>query len=377
MMSIEEQDGLRSTAEENSVEATEQSRIMDEAENTAEPTDTSEMGDPEASPAEEEPFELSSAHSASMQEAQSACRIAKKTSIGGQAVIEGVMMRGPVLSALSVRLPDGTIDTETWKNKVTKVGKIPFVRGVFNFVTQLVNGYKTLMKSAEKSGLEEEPSEFEKKLEKIFGNSLYKIVSVIATVLGVALALLLFMFVPAWIANLMSGFLPETLRTVVEGIIKILVFVLYIYLTSLLSDIKRVYEYHGAEHKTIACYEAGDELTPENVAKYRRFHPRCGTSFMLIVLMISIVVFSLPFVPWDNLLLRVLVKLALLPVIMSLAYELIKLAGRYDNVVTRVISAPGLWLQRLTTREPDRSQIEVAIASMLPVIPNDNESDKW
>ena len=302
---------------------------------------------------------------------------AKKTSIGGQAVIEGVMMRGPELSAMSVRLPDGTIDTETWPNKVTKISKIPFIRGVYNFVTTLVQGYKTLMRSAEKAGVEEEPSAFEKKLEKLFGDNLYKIITVVASVIAVALALLLFMFVPSWLASLTSAFLPETMRTVLEGIIKIIVFVLYIYLTSLLSDIRRVYQYHGAEHKTIACYEAGDELTPENVAKYRRFHPRCGTSFMIIVLIISIVIFSLPFVPWDNLFLRVLVKLALLPVITSIAYELIKFAGRHDNIVTRVISAPGVWLQHITTNEPDRSQIEVAIASMKCVIPEDSESDLW
>ena len=308
---------------------------------------------------------------------EAAVRIAKKTSIGGQAIIEGVMMRGPELSAMSVRLPNGEIDTETWPNKVTKLSKIPFVRGVFNFVTTMIQGYKTLMKSAEKAGVEEEPSAFEKKLEKLFGNSLYKVMTVVASVIAVALALLLFMFVPSWLASLTSSFLPEALRTLVEGVIKIMVFVLYIYLTSLLPDIRRVYEYHGAEHKTIACYEAGDELVPENVAKYRRFHPRCGTSFMIIVLIISIVIFSLPFVPWDNLFLRVLVKLALLPVITSIAYELIKLAGRHDNIITRIISAPGMWLQHITTNEPDRSQIEVAIASMKPVIPKDSESDLW
>ncbi len=330
----------------------------------------------------QENIDVTTAVEASAQDAapinrEAVIRSAKKTSIGGQAIIEGVMMRGPELSAMSVRLSNGSIDTETWKNKVTRIGKIPFIRGVFNFVTTMIQGYKTLMKSAEKAGVEEEPSAFERKLEKLFGDSLYKIVTVIASVIAVALALLLFMFVPAWLANLTSAFLPGALRTVVEGVIKIMVFVLYIYLTSLLPDIRRVYEYHGAEHKTIACYEAGDELTPENVAKYRRFHPRCGTSFMIIVLIISIVIFSLPFVPWDNLFLRVLVKLALLPVITSLAYELIKLAGRHDNVFTRIISAPGMWLQHITTNEPDRSQIEVAIASMKPVIPKDGESDRW
>jgi len=304
------------------------------------------------------------------------CAAAKKTSIGGQAVIEGVMMRGPEKSALSVRMQNGDIETETWNNKRYKIAKIPFVRGVFNFIVSLTQGYKTLMRSAEKSGFEEEPSKFDQKMEKLFGDKFYKVITVIASVIGVALALVLFMFLPAWIASLTESFVPETLRSVVEGVIKIIIFILYVYLTSKLSDIRRVYQYHGAEHKTIACYEAGEELTPENVAKHKRFHPRCGTSFLLIVLIVSIMVFSLPFVPWDNLLLRVAIKLALLPVITGIAYEIIKLAGRHDNFITRIISAPGIWLQRLTTNEPDRSQIEVAIASMKAVIPND-ESDIW
>ncbi|MBE6882989.1 MAG: DUF1385 domain-containing protein [Ruminococcaceae bacterium] len=316
------------------------------------------------------------AAAASACDQQERCAFAKKTSIGGQAVIEGVMMRGPKKTALSVRMQDGTIDTETWENRKFAISKYPFIRGVFNFTVTMVQGYKTLMKSAEKAGFEEEPSEFEKKLEKIFGDKLYKIITVIAAVIAVGLAVVLFMLVPAWIASLTENFIPETFRTVIEGVIKIAVFILYVYLTSLLSDIKRVYQYHGAEHKTIACYEAGEELTPENVAKHKRFHPRCGTSFMLIVLIISILVFSLPFVPWDNLFLRVVIKLALLPVITSLAYEVIKLAGRHDNFFTRIISAPGMWLQRITTNEPDRSQIEVAIASMEEVIPKD-DSDKW
>ena len=161
----------------------------------------------------------------------------------------------------------------------------------------------------------------------------------------------------------------------VEGIIKIVIFILYLALVSRMKEIRRVFEYHGAEHKSIACYEAGEELTVENVRKHTRFHPRCGTSFILIVLVIGIIVFSV--VTWDNLAVRMILKLALLPVVMGIAYEIIKLAGRYDNPVTRIVSAPGLWLQRLTTSEPDDSQIEVAIAALTEVLPQNKEEDRW
>ena len=164
-------------------------------------------------------------------------------------------------------------------------------------------------------------------------------------------------------------------KTVIEGIIKIIIFILYLWGVSRLKDIRRTFEYHGAEHKSIACYEAGEELTVENIKKYRRFHPRCGTSFLLIVLVISILVFSV--VTWNSMLIRILLKIALLPVVVGISYEIIRIAGRYDNIVTRIISAPGLWLQRLTTREPDASQIEVAIAALKEVLPEDRDVDRW
>ena len=307
----------------------------------------------------------------------------KKSSIGGQALLEGVMMRGPEKEAMAVRLPDGTIDLEVWDLPKAKwYKKVPFVRGPVNFIGSMLDGYKCLTKSADKAmqGIEEEePSKFEKWLTEKLGDKLMTIVMVIASVLGVALALGLFMFLPSLITKGIGLLLPlgDFAKTCIEGLIKIGVFIAYIALTSLMKDIKRTYEYHGAEHKTIACYEAGDELTVENVKKHLRFHPRCGTSFIFIVLFISIIVFSVFRVPWEVLWLRVLIKVAVLPVIVAIAYEIIKLAGRHDNIITRIVSAPGLWIQRLTTREPDDGQIECAIAAFKPCVPEDLEKDQW
>ena len=303
-----------------------------------------------------------------------------KTSIGGQAVIEGIMMRGPAVSAMATRMPDGSIDTEKWDNKGTNTWykKMPLLRGGFNLIDSLSLGYKCLMKSAEKSGmdLEEEPTKFEKWLIAKFGDGMMKVISGFALVAGVALAMLLFMVIPTYSIKFLDMVLPlGGYKTLLEGLLKIAIFVVYLALVSKMPDIRRVFEYHGAEHKTIACYEAGEELTVENVRKYKRFHPRCGTSFILIVLVISIIVFSV--LPWYNGLLRIFIKLLLLPVVVGIAYEIIKLAGRYDNPLTRIVSAPGLWLQRLTTNEPHDDQIEVAIESMKPVLPVVEGEDKW
>lgn len=312
-----------------------------------------------------------------------------KSSIGGQALLEGVMMRGPEVEAMAVRMPDGSLDVEQWKLPKAKwYKKVPFLRGPFNFVGSMVDGYKCLTKSADKAmtgvEAEEEPSKFEKWLTEKLGDKLMGVLMVLSGVIGVALALVLFMFLPAAVTKGIEALfglagigLHAIVKNVIEGIIKIAIFVSYIALTALMKDIKRTYEYHGAEHKTIACYEAGEELTVENVRKHRRFHPRCGTSFMFLVLFISIIVFSVLQVPWDILWLRVLIKIATLPIIVSLAYECIKLAGRYDNWFTKIISAPGLLIQRITTREPDDSQIECAIAAFLPCVPEDKETDRW
>ena len=296
-----------------------------------------------------------------------------KTSIGGQAVIEGVMMRGPKLTALSVSMPDQSISTETWdtpnSNKWYK--KTPFIRGVFNFVESLTDGYKSLMKAAEKAGLddeEEEPSKFEQKLRQLLGDKFMPFLQGCILLFSLAMALFFFAFLPTTLVGFFKDYINHPLAlSALEGLTKIAILILYLALISNMSDIKRVFMYHGAEHKTIFCYEHGEELTVENVRKYTRFHPRCGTSFLVIVLLLSILVSSM--VSWDNLWMRVGLKVLCLPIIMSLSYECIKFAGRHDNLFTRILSAPGLWTQRLTTREPDDSMIEVAIASMKKVIP--------
>ncbi len=304
--------------------------------------------------------------------------------IGGQALIEGVMMKGIYTSAMACRLPDGTIDVETWEEKNGKNApwyrKTPFIRGSFNFVSSLIDGYKCLMKSADKQmtddDSEEELSKLDIWINEHFGEKLMPIISVVSIVFSLVLCLGLFKFLPMWISGLLKNVISNNvILTIIEGIIKIAIFVGYLAVTSLMKDIKRTYEYHGAEHKTIACYEAGEELTVENVKKYTRFHPRCGTSFLFITLFTNIFVFC--FITWNNMWLRMALQLALLPVIVGISYELIRLAGKHNNLFTRIISAPGLKLQRLTTREPDDSQIEVAIAAIKPCIPENKEDDQW
>lgn len=307
-----------------------------------------------------------------------------KTSIGGQAVIEGVMMRGPDKTAMAVRQPNGEIALELWEGSphTAWYKNTLFVRGIFNFIDMMKLGYKCLMKSAELSGsdmMDEEPSKWEKKLNDMFGDKLMNIVAAVAMVLGVGIAVTLFMALPTVLSKganyLAGGIIPNIGLSFLEGGLKIIIFILYLSMVRKMPEMKRMFSYHGAEHKTIACYEAKEELTVENVRKYTRFHPRCGTSFLLIVLIISILVFSV--VTWQNGFIRVALKILLLPFVVGIAYEIIKLAGRYDNGLTRVISAPGLCLQRLTTNEPDDSMIEVAIASIKPVIPTQEGADKW
>ena len=305
-----------------------------------------------------------------------------KSKIGGQAVIEGVMMRGIDKAAMANRLPTGEIDLEIWDIKGGKnvpwYRKCPFVRGVFNFVISMVDGYKCLTRSANKQmdfDDEEEPTKFEKWLEEKLGDKLMPIISGISMVVGVGLAVVLFMMLPSWVSKGISHFvkMPPFVKNVIEGLLKIAIFIGYTALTALMKDKRRTYEYHGAEHKSIACYEHGMELTVENVKKHSRFHPRCGTSFIFLVLFISIFVNTVFHLTWDNVFLRMLCKLALLPLVMGIAYELIRLAGKYDNPVTRIISAPGLWIQRITTREPDGEEIECAIEALKAVIPEDGE----
>ena len=309
-----------------------------------------------------------------------------KSKIGGQALIEGVMMRGIDTSAMALRLPTGEIETEKWTIKNGKnppwYRRCPFIRGPFNFVTSLVEGYRCLSKSADRAMdfEDEEPqTKFEIWLDKHIGDKLMPIVTTVGVILGVALAVVLFMWLPALISSLIGKVitLNSVVKTIIEGAVKIVMFIIYMALTALLKDIRRTYEYHGAEHKTIACYEAMDELTVENVKKHSRFHPRCGTSFIILTLIVSIIITSVLRLPWDNIVLRMIIKLLLIPVYVAITYEVIRLAGKYYNPVTRVISAPGLWLQRITTREPDEKEIEVAIAALKPCIPDNIEDDKW
>ena len=296
----------------------------------------------------------------------------KKTSIGGQAVMEGVMMKNLDRYAVAVRKPDHEIEvmTDEYKSLGSRyaVLGLPIIRGVVNFGESLYIGLKTLSYSS--SFYEEEdyePGKVEQFFTKIFGDKLESVLMGITMVISVILALGIFMVLPFFLTNLMKGFLPSySIRTLIEGIIRVALFLIYIWLISKMEDIKRVFMYHGAEHKTINCLEAGVPLTPENVMQYSRFHKRCGTSFLFIVMIISILFFMV--INVDSAILRILLRLLLVPVIAGVSYEFIRLAGRNDSWIVRVLSAPGLWVQRLTTREPDLDMLEVAIASVEGVL---------
>ena len=296
-----------------------------------------------------------------------------KTSVGGQALLEGIMMKGPEKSAMAVRKPNGEIDLSVWDTKkLTGIRKIPFIRGTFNFIDTLIQGYDCLMKSAEISGQEEEPDKIELWLNKVFGKAAGAVFGTVVTFLAAALAIGLFFGVPALICGFIGNYVEnKILLSAIEGVIKIAMFLAYIIGVSKMSDIHRTFMYHGAEHKTIFCYEKGLELTVENVRKQQRFHPRCGTSFLLIVLVVSVLVSSV--ITWENVFIRVLLKILMLPITVGISYEIIKFAGRHDNWFTKIISAPGLWFQNFTTQEPDDSMIEIAIAAVTPVLPENPE----
>ena len=404
----------------------------------------------------------------------------KKTSIGGQALIEGIMMRGPHKTVMSVRKNDGQIvsenlNTTSLKDKCAFFG-LPIIRGSVSMVESLVFGYKALMRSADLSGmLEEEEAEkkaradkkaakkakveeestaeiaaetvvdvsettaepyeiatnadetdadettddktvaesadesaadavavdgetdyvveasveadapIEKKTEKKSENGiLMAIIGAISMVFGIALALALFFYLPSLIfkyANHLAGGQMTAYQAAFEGVLKIIIFVIYLILVSQMKDIKRVFMYHGAEHKTIFCYEHGNELTVENVRKEKRFHPRCGTSFLILMLIVSIIFYMIIARIFPdlacNIVLWMLIRIACLPLLVGIGFELIKFCGRHDNFVTKIISAPGVWLQRITTKEPDDSMIEVAIEAMTAVIPENSEDDRW
>lgn len=306
-----------------------------------------------------------------------------KTSIGGQAIIEGIMMRGPFKTAIAVRKPDKEIELKVTENhsliKKLKLHKIPILRGIVAFLENMVIGTRALMYSAEFFDIEDdsdaEPSKFEKWLDKVFGEKLKDYVIYFSVLVSVIFAVGLFIVLPNFVVGLFGDMLADQVKTIIVSIIKILLFVGYVLLVSRMEDIKRVFMYHGAEHKTIHCFESGEELTLENVKNHTRLHPRCGTSFLLIVMVISIIVFS--FISWENPFMRILLILALLPVVSGFSYEIIKFAGRHDNKCTRIISAPGLAFQHLTTKEPTDDMIEVAITALTAVIPENTEEAKW
>ena len=357
----------------------------------------------------------------------------KKTSIGGQALIEGVMMRGPHKTAMAVRHTSGVIKEECWDNPTVKwktVRKIPFVRGIFNFADSMIVGYKSLMRSVDLSGMaEEEDAKAKKKADKEVAETvgtateaeveaeesaaetveespaeeavaeespaedkpeekkkdkgetvLMTVVMTIASVLGIALGIGLFVWLPSFLYNLAKPAAPwlenRLLQSLCEGLLRIAIFLGYISMTALMKDIRRVYMYHGAEHKTIFCYESGLPLTVENARSQTRFHPRCGTSFLILVLIIGIIIGL--FIPTEiDAWLRASIKILLLPLTMGVGYEAIKLAGRTDNVFTRIMSAPGLWIQRITTREPTDDMLECAIAAFKQVLPENEDEAKW
>ncbi|MGM9599760.1 MAG: DUF1385 domain-containing protein [Faecousia sp.] len=322
-----------------------------------------------------------------------------KTMIGGQALIEGIMMLGPDKCATVVRAKDG-IHTKLEPRKPVKKHspkKIPFVRGVFNFCASMKTGVSALMYSADfyadDTGEEAEaakPSKLDAWLEKKLSNEKAQSVLItLAVVIGIAFSVGLFIVLPSLIGSVISHWITnELVRNLLEGLVRIAIFLGYMFLISRMKDMKRVFAYHGAEHKTIRCYEAKLPLTVENVREQTRLHPRCGTSFLFVVIIISILVFSVasvllrPITPEFssgvvNALFRVLLKLLLLPIVVGISYEFNRLVGRYDNWLTRALSAPGMWLQYLTTNEPDDSMIEVGIEALSQVIPEQEGADKW
>ncbi|MBR2387659.1 MAG: DUF1385 domain-containing protein [Clostridia bacterium] len=354
-----------------------------------------------------------------MKNKEAACP-ARKTSIGGQALIEGIMMRGPKKSAMAVRDPKGEMVIEEWENTASKrpaICKWPLIRGVFGFIDSMTVGYKALMRSAEIAidEEEEEKAKAEKKAKKEEErakknkapkkeknkekdgkketDTLFGVLMGVASVLGVVLAVVLFIVLPNYIYKWLESVIPflplentalnSLVKSGFEGLLRIAVLVGYMALVTLMKDIRRTFMYHGAEHKTIFCYENGLELTVENVKKQRRFHPRCGTSFLILMLLVSMFIsffidpiFILATGSEAHVAIRSVIKLLLLPINMGIGYELIKLAGKYDNLFTRIISAPGMWLQHVTVLEPEDDMIECAIAAFEKVLPENEKKEE-
>src|ERR1035437_953251 len=334
----------------------------------------------------------------------------KFTSIGGQAVIEGIMMKGPKKSALSIRLNNGSILTEEIVTKQLKdkykILGWPLIRGIAGLIEAMVTGYKILMRSADLATNEEEETNEETNInaeaepdellvkkeesqvppepQKKVSNKLFAFITIIASILGIAISVTIFFYVPSFLFDLINRLTGTSItgfRPIIEGIMKLALFVGYIWAVSLMKEIHRVFQYHGAEHKTIFCYEAKEELTVENIRTKSRFHPRCGTSFMILMILvgitISLVVLNIfPVLGHPDMRIYwVITKILLVPLFCAFGYEVLKLCGHYDNLLTKIISAPGLWVQRLTTKEPDDSIIEVAIAAMKVVIPENSDEE--
>ena len=305
----------------------------------------------------------------------------KKTSIAGQALIEGILMRGPKKTAIVCRKPGeemvvkeeptGTMSHGAW-------ARLPVIRGVVSFWDSMKFGMSALMYSADfiDEGDSEPESKFDRWLEKHFdGEKLEKVMMGIALVFGICIPIVLFILLPTFLAGFLGDGLPHVVRNLIEGLFRICIFLAFIYFTSKQNDVHRTYMFHGAEHKTIACYEAGKELTVENARACSRLHPRCGTSFLFMVMIISILFFSL--FSWSNVWVRMVTRLAMLPVVAGVSYEINRFAGRHDNVITNLLRKPGLALQRLTTAEPTDDMLEVAIEAMNRVIPENEGEDKW
>lgn len=314
------------------------------------------------------------------------------TSVGGQALIEGIMMQGPRGIATAVRKTDKSILIEYHKfthlKDKNKFFGLPVIRGIVAFFESMIMGYKLLMYSAEASGMEDledvEMNKFEKWITDKLGDKFMDIIMAFASLLGFALAFVIFFFLPVFVFNKLNSWTDMALtpwQGTIEGTMKIIIFVVYMLLVSQMKDIKRLFQYHGAEHKSIACYESGEELTVENVKKCCRFHPRCGTSFMFVMLILSIIIVTLlslvvPTELKQNTIIWMLIKLPLIPLIMGIGYEFIKYAGKHDNVFVKIVSAPGLWMQRITTKEPDDDIIEVGIEAIKAVITDNIEDDE-
>ena len=326
-----------------------------------------------------------------------ACCEKFKTMIGGQALIEGIMMRGPKKDAIVIRTSEG-LTVEVSDRKLNASGSYktwPFFRGVFNFFDAQVTGVKALMRSAELAPeeMQEAPSKFDLWLEKKLGNEKFQqIVMGLAVAMGLGLSIALFFLLPMIVSGFFDKWITDTLTlNLVEGVIRMCVFMAYMLLVSRMSEMQRVFAYHGAEHKTIRCYEAGLPLTVENVRIQTRLHPRCGTSFLLVVMIISILVFSvastvlLAAVPslealrgsFGYRLLMIVFKLLLLPLVVGITYEINRWCGGHDNWLTKILSTPGMWMQNFTTYEPDDSMIEVAISAVEAVLPEEEGTDRW